>query len=227
MEEAFGMSSMSQHYRGLAGDIRSTIKAKYWDEDRGLFADTHDHRAFSQHVNALAVLAGVTTTGEAARVMRKVMADDSLIKATIYFRYYIHRALGRAGLGDMLLDNLGIWRDQMALGLTTWAEMPEPSRSDCHAWGSSLNIEFYRILLGIDSDAPAFSKIRIAPSLGDLKRASGSIPHPAGAITVDYTVTADKAIDAIITLPEGAGGTFVWNAREYPIREGRQAIHAK
>ena len=55
----------------------------------------------------------------------------------------------------------------MALGLTTWAEMPEPTRSDCHAWGASPNIEFFRILLGIDSNAPGFKSIRIAPSLGD------------------------------------------------------------
>jgi hypothetical protein len=60
----------------------------------------------------------------------------------------------------------------MALGLTIWAEMPEPSRSDCHAWGASPNIEFYRILLGIDSYAPGFNKIKIAPSLGELKEVS-------------------------------------------------------
>ncbi|MCS3065223.1 hypothetical protein NXX40_24800 [Parabacteroides distasonis] len=91
-----------------------------------------------------------------------------------------------SGLGDQFLDNLQIWRDQMALGLTTWAEMPEPSRSDCHAWGANPNIEFYRILLGIDSDAPGFRKIRIAPSLGKLKEVSGTIPHPLGSVTAAY-----------------------------------------
>ena len=96
--------------------------------------------------------------------MERTLNDSSLIQATIYFRYYVHQALKVAGMGDHLLDNLQIWRDQMALGLTTWAEMPEPTRSDCHAWGASPNIEFFRILLGIDSNAPGFKSIRIPVS---------------------------------------------------------------
>ena len=68
-----------------------------------------------------------------------------------------------------------VWKDQMALGLTTWAEQPEPSRSDCHAWGASPNIEFFRTILGINSDGPGFSRILIEPSgvgkLSDVIRA--------------------------------------------------------
>jgi alpha-L-rhamnosidase len=154
MEQAFGIPSMADHYMRIASVIRGTIRAKYWDAARGLFADTYDHRSFSQHVNSLAILAGIVTGEEAAEVMARTLNDPSLIQATIYFRYYVHQALKTAGMGDRLLDNLQIWRDQMALGLTTWAEMPEPTRSDCHAWGASPNIEFFRILLGIDSNAP-------------------------------------------------------------------------
>ncbi|MDR1919712.1 MAG: glycoside hydrolase, partial [Tannerellaceae bacterium] len=201
MEEAFGMPSLSQHYRNLAGRIRDSIRSKYWDESRGLFADTHDHRAYSQHVNALVVLAGILTKQEAARLMEKTLADKDIAQATIYFRYYVHQALKKAGLGDQFLDNLQIWRDQMALGLTTWAEMPEPSRSDCHAWGASPNIEFYRILLGIDSEAPGFKNIRIAPSLGELKNDSGTMPHPSGSITASYTLDKKGTLKAHLTLP--------------------------
>jgi hypothetical protein len=50
------------------------------------------------------------------------------------------------------------WRSQMSRGLTTWAEKQEPTRSDCHAWGASPNIEVYRIVLGIDTDAPGLVK---------------------------------------------------------------------
>ncbi|MEP6952342.1 MAG: hypothetical protein ABI863_23825 [Ginsengibacter sp.] len=48
-----------------------------------------------------------------------------------------------------------IWKDNLANGLTTWAEGGiNGSRSDCHAWGASPNIEFFRTVLGIDTDAP-------------------------------------------------------------------------
>ena len=76
----------------------------------------------------------------------------------------------------------------MALGLTTWAEQPEPSRSDCHAWSASPNVEFFRTLLGIESQAPGFKEVRIAPALGELKEVSGKIPHPKGFVSVSYQI---------------------------------------
>ncbi|MDR1645814.1 MAG: glycoside hydrolase [Tannerellaceae bacterium] len=227
MEEAFGMPSLSQHYRNLADRIRQDLRVKYWDRERGLFADTHDHRAYSQHVNALVVLSGILAPEEASQLMRRTLEDKDLAQATIYFRYYLHQALKQAGLGDLLLDNLQIWRDQMALGLTTWAEMPEPSRSDCHAWGASPNIEFYRILLGIDSQAPGFRKIRIAPSLGHLKTVSGSMPHPLGTISVAYDLDKKGALQARITLPAGTSGSFVWKGKEYELKAGQQTIQSE
>ncbi|MDR1980866.1 MAG: glycoside hydrolase [Tannerellaceae bacterium] len=227
MEQAFGLLSMSEHYYELAGKIRSTIHDKYWDDTRQLFADTHDHRSFSQHVNSLAVLAGVVSGSAAIDLMERTLSDQDLIQATIYFRYYVHQALSQAGLGDLLLDNLQIWRDQIALGLTTWAEMPEPSRSDCHAWGSSPNIEFYRILLGINSDGAGFKQIRIAPALGDLKEVSGTMPHPSGSITAAYKIDKKGTLSATLTLPPGTTGTFVWRGLTYPLKAGRQEVRVE
>ena len=224
MEKAFGITSMADHYNTIAQKIRETIRAKYWDGARGLFADTHDHRSYSQHVNSMAVLAGIVTGNEAAELMKRTLTESDLIQATIYFRYYVHQALSKAGLGDELIDNLQIWRDQMAIGLTTWAEQPEPSRSDCHAWGSSPNIEFFRILLGIDSDAPGFEKVRIAPALGSLKDVSGVMPHPAGYISAAYKVDKKGLLTASISLPPGITGTFVWKGQEYTLKSGNQEL---
>ena len=224
MERAFGIPSIADHYTQIASAIRGTIREKYWDATRGLFADTYDHRSFSQHVNSLAILAGIVTGEEATRVMERTLNDSSLIQATIYFRYYVHQALKVAGMGDHLLDNLQIWRDQMALGLTTWAEMPEPTRSDCHAWGASPNIEFFRILLGIDSNAPGFKSIRIAPSLGDLKEVSGTMPHPVGSVTASYKLDKKGKLTARLILPTGTDGVFVWKGKEYQLKSGEQVL---
>jgi alpha-L-rhamnosidase len=75
---------------------------------------------------------------------------------------------------------LDVWRNNIKMGLTTWAEISdlEHNRSDCHAWGASPNIEFFRTVLGIDSYAPGFSKVKIEPHLGKMENASGEIPHP-------------------------------------------------
>lgn len=224
MEEAIGLNSMATYYRMIASSMRATIKPKYWDSERNLFADTHDHRSFSQHVNSLAIIAGIVEGNEAKAVMQKTLSDTSLAQATIYFRYYVNQALWKAGMGDLLLDNLTVWKDQMALGLTTWAEMPEPSRSDCHAWGASPNIEFFRILLGIDSAAPGFSKVRIEPALGSLTEASGTMPHPKGNISVSYKFDKRGVFTAEITLPETVTGLFIWKGKEFELKGGKQTI---
>ena len=227
MEQAFGIPMYGERFRKMADAIRGTIRPKYWDENKGLFADTYDRRNYSQHVNVLAVLLGAVSGNEAKAVMERTLSDTTLTQATIYFRYYLNQALQKAGLGDRLLDNLKVWDDQMALGLTTWAEQPEPSRSDFHAWGASTNIEFFRIVLGIDSDGPGFSKVRIAPSLGKLKEASGSIPHPQGDVAVRYHVGKRGELFAEISLPDAVEGTFVWKGETRPLRGGTQTINIK
>ncbi len=181
-------------------------------------------RNYSQHTNALAILTDLVEGEEAAAVMTRTLADTSLNQASIYFRYYINQALGKAGLGDRLLDNLQVWRDQMALGLTTWAETTGSARSDCHAWGASPNIEFYRILLGIESTSPGFRTVRIAPSLGELKEVSGTMPHPGGDIGVSYKVSANGRLEAKITLPPGTSGVFEWKGRSHALVPGEQTI---
>ncbi|MDD4921963.1 MAG: alpha-L-rhamnosidase C-terminal domain-containing protein, partial [Bacteroidales bacterium] len=224
MEEAFGIPAMAGHYKHIALAIRQTLYSKYWDASRGLFADTKDHRSYSQHVNTLAILTGVVKGEEAATLMRKVLSDKKLVQSTIYFRYYLHQALKKSGLGDLFPDNLQIWKDQLALGLTTWAEQPEPSRSDCHGWGASPNIECYRIILGIDSDAPGFKKVRIAPSFSQIKEVSGTMPHPQGFISVSYIVNNKGRLTAKLSLPKNTTGVFVWKGKEYPLIAGLQTL---
>ena len=56
----------------------------------------------------------------------------------------------KAGLGEDYLNWLDTWRENMAMGLTTWGEDANVfgTRSDCHAWGASPNIELFRTVLG-------------------------------------------------------------------------------
>ena len=98
----------------------------------------------------------------------KLLTDTSLVQASIYFKYYVHQALVKTGMGNDYMNWLGIWRENIKMGMTTWAEMSDisASRSDCHAWGSSPNIELFRTVLGIESNAPGFKNVKIEPHLG-------------------------------------------------------------
>lgn len=183
-EGTFGSKAIAGEYRSSSAKLRSTIQGLYWDAGRRIYADTSEKRGFSQHAQSLAVLAHVVE-GEAARdLIVRAAADRTITQATIYFSHYLHSALTATGEGDRYLDMLGEWRAQLSRGMTTWAESPEPSRSDCHAWGSSPNFELFRTILGIDSAAPGFKRVIVQPYMGKLDHVSGAIPHPNGEIAV-------------------------------------------
>lgn len=123
-------------------------------------ADTPEKQTFSQHAALLSVLADAVPSADFRPVMDRILSDTALTQTTFYFRFYLTRALVKAGRGDMYLDTLGPWRDMRAQGLTTWAENPEPTRSDCHAWSSSPNYEFLATVLGIRPGSPGWETVR-------------------------------------------------------------------
>ena len=217
IERYFGYPELAARYEAKVKALKPVLRALYWDAMRGLYADTEVHDKFSQHANSLAILAGFDAGG----VSSKLLTDKDLASASIYFKYYLHLALTKAGQGNDYLNWLDKWKENIDMGLSTWAETSDisTSRSDCHAWGASPNIEFFRIVLGVDSDAPAFAKVKIEPHLGELKEVEGVVPHPQGEIQVQY-----KSWSASITLPGTVNGTFVWQGKKYPLKAGKNIL---
>ncbi|MBL7697398.1 MAG: alpha-rhamnosidase [Chitinophagaceae bacterium] len=226
MEQESGIREYASLYNKYAAQLKATIRKKYWDSSRGLFADQPEKESYSQHANALAILAGVVAGAEANAIAKKILSDTSLAPASIYFKYYLHRALVKAGLGNDYIQWLDVWRQNLKMGLTTWAEMSDinGSRSDCHAWGSSPNIEFFRTVLGIDSDAPGFTKVKIEPRLGSLTNAKGEMPHPNGVIAAQY-VKQNNKWSVSIDLPVRTSGSLIWRGKSYPLKAGKNAFN--
>jgi hypothetical protein len=139
IENKTGMKEYASLYMKYAAKLKRMIKNKYWDDTKKLFADKPEKDLFSQHTNALAILTGMVDKKEAVTIGHQLLTDTSLTAATIYFKYYLHRALIKAGLGNEYLNWLDKWRENINMGMTTWAEMSDinTSRSDCHAWGSN------------------------------------------------------------------------------------------
>jgi hypothetical protein len=220
---AFGREHEALRCEQSAARLIEAVRAQCWDDGRRLFADTPAKKSFSQHANTFAVLAGAVEGEEASDFIRRTSADTTLVQASTYFRFYLLRAMKRAGLGEEYLAELGQWRTMLGLGLTTFAEKPDQTRSDCHAWSASPVYEFLATVCGVEPASPGFATVRIEPHLGHLTRAEGVVPHPKGEIRVVFE-REGEALKAKVTLPEGVSGTLRWRGEELPIHPGEQAL---
>lgn len=223
MESGFGSAERAAHDRALANKIILAVRKTCWDPARQLMADTPARNHFSQHANILAVLTDAIPPADQKQVMETVLRDPSLSQCSYYFRFYLFRAMKKAGLGDGYLEQLGPWRHMLDLGLTTWAEKPEPTRSDCHAWSAHPNFDLLATVAGIESAAPGFAKVKIEPHLGQLTHLKATLPHPLGDITVAYERRGDK-LAADVSLPNDLTGWFVWRGKKIALHGGAQHL---
>jgi hypothetical protein len=65
--------------------------------------------------------------------------------------------------------------------------------------------------------------VKVEPHLGNLKNISGEMPHPAGKISVQYTVDAGTTQAAII-LPPRTNGRFIWKGKSHILKEGKNSL---
>jgi hypothetical protein len=103
-------------------------------------------------------------------------------RCTYYFSYYKHRAMEPIDY----IRELAPWKEMIEDGLTTFAENPPPTRSDCHAWSAHPVLGFFQIVAGVTSNAPEWRRCRIAPNPGSLQRFKARIAHPDGELRVEY-----------------------------------------
>jgi alpha-L-rhamnosidase len=234
LEEALGEKYLSEKYRDAAARSAQAVYAKCWNNSNGLLADTPSQRHYSQHANILGIWLDVIPASDRKRVLAKILSASSdvpaaqqqvpsMTLATYYFRFYLARAVEHAGEGDVYLQLLAPWQKMLSLGLTTWAESPEPTRSDSHAWSAHPNYDLLTIVAGIHPGAPGFRTVRIQPHLGKLQNVSASMPTPQGIVRTEYRRT-NHGSDATLELPPGTSGELVWQGKRTPLHEGTQRL---
>lgn len=214
LEAWAGEPALAERDRALAQRIAGGCET-FWDEARGLYRDSAGSSGgarFSEHAQILALLSGLVPAARAERLLDGLAGAADLARTTVYFSHYLFEVAGRFRRPELLSRRLGYWRDLPGQGFTTVPEAPEPSRSDCHAWGSHPLYHRAATVLGIRPAAPGFAAVRIAPQLGRLTAASGTWPHRLG----DISVNVDGA-HGRVELPPGLPGTLILDDREIAI----------
>jgi alpha-L-rhamnosidase len=229
---AFGQKANADASWAKYEEIKKGVNEVCFDASKGLYADTPEMKTYSQHANILAILSNVADDKDQAKLMTRVLEDKSLIQCTLYYKFYLMRALEKAGLGNRYFEQLTVWEDMLKLGLTTFPENESRSnwiddvRSDCHAWSASVCYDFLSVICGINPSSTGFRTVRISPNPGPLSSVKGRMPHPGGAIAVDLEFDNNKA-SGTVELPVDVTGVFVWNGREIPLKGGLQTIDLK
>jgi hypothetical protein len=214
----YGQPEKAENYAKMAEQITKAVYEKCWDESRGYLADTPEKNEFSMHAQIFGVLTNTIPESAQKAFVQRFMNDKSLFQPTMYFRFYLTQALKKTGLADLYTETLGLWYDMLGKGLTTFAENPDPARSDCHAWSASPDYDFLATVAGIRPGSPGFKTVEIAPALGKLSFIKGQMPHPAGIISFDLKRKETNGIIGEIVLPEGLTGSFIWNGKSIPIK---------
>ncbi len=234
LENAYGDAHLAESYRAAAGRAASAIMKLCWNPQYSLLADTPAQNHFSQHANILGVWLDVIPADRQKQVLTNILSTSEktyqsngsvppMTAATYYFRFYLARALDHAGMGDSYLQLLAPWHNMVALGLSTWAESPEPTRSDSHAWSAHPNFDLLTIVAGVRPATPGFQSLRLEPHLGQLHHADARVPVPQGMLEVKYAVEGE-ALTADVDLPSGLSGTISWHGQEFPLHPGAQHI---
>jgi alpha-L-rhamnosidase len=223
--EAFKMNDLAAEYRNLAEKIKNSVYQRCYDSNRGLIADSPDKNSFSQHANILAILTNAFPESmDKSKIIDIILNDKELAQCTLYFKFYLFEALEKAGQTDYFTASLVPWKQMLDAGLSTFAETPDPTRSDCHAWSASPVYYFLSLVSGIKPDAPGFKSVRIEPNLKNINNIDAKFPHKLGVIQVKLQKDKEDQITGEITLPIQLEGVFICNGEQRHLQGGINMI---
>ncbi|GIK73859.1 MAG: hypothetical protein BroJett021_28470 [Chloroflexota bacterium] len=129
--------------------------------------------------------------------------QHEIVSAEPFMSYTVHDAVALAGMADRLPDLYPRWLEFLVDGYDTIGE--------CWGWGTHVHgwsctptrdMVFYT--LGVTPAEPGYTVARIAPRLGRLTWAKGSVPTPHGLIHVeveDQRLTLDSPVPVIVAMP--------------------------
>ena len=183
LEEHFGSTHMRSHYDELLSRALQGVE-RFWDAAKSLYANDLAISHWSEHANCLALSSGLLSSERQEALADSLFSNDTLPRASIYFSHYYLEAARMTKRPDAFFKRMEEWYDLKGQGFKTPRETPEPSRSDCHAWGSHPMFHAFATLLGIRPTSPGFASLTIDPLQGLDQDLSCEMPHPDGILKV-------------------------------------------
>lgn len=207
------------HFRAVRDRMVAYARRAIWCGGERNFGAVH-------HIPAMLIRSGVLAGAEAAAVFARALAGDPPFRMTYWHRYADLEAAACVGAVQWGLEYIRRhWGPALALGMTALWEAFDPAwlgddphavsmiagefaryggyeTSLCHGWSAGPAVWLHRAVLGVSPTAPGFAAVRIAPELGDLQWAEGTVPTPRGRISVHLERGTAGAARALLRLPD-------------------------
>ncbi len=215
---------LAQRHVQTASALAASAERAFFNAKRGLLANDLEQKQFSEHAQVLALISGNLSQPLREKVASALITPPGdLAETSIYFSHYTFEALQQVGRIDTLVNRMEVWFEHEAMGMYTLLESPEPSRSDCHAWGAHPLHHYFASILGIRPASFGFEKVVVRPQLGPLESATGTMVHPLGMIHAEFARHDDNLKGEVI-LPAGVRGECHINGRVIGLESGSNVV---
>ncbi|KAI1846235.1 hypothetical protein JX266_007760 [Neoarthrinium moseri] len=212
---SLGRPGIAGEYLGRASNIIDAVRNHCFDGE--LFSDGLASSAiadidYSEQNQVWSVLSGAASASVAATILRKSLEPapaKQLVRSSVSMSFYTLRALSAVG-GNIYDETFhqfwDPWRQQLALGLTTWEEDSVSQRSDCHAWGSAPIYEFMAEVAGVRPASPGWESIEFSPRLNLFSTIEATVPlrqvgaKSEGLVHVSWVTNAEGVIKITLRL---------------------------
>ena len=129
-------------------------------------------------------------------------ADSQIVLAQPFMSYVVHDAVALAGRAERLPDLYRRWSQFLVDGYDTLGECWDYG-THVHGWSSTPTRDMVFYTLGVTPAEPGYVVARVAPRLGALAWARGSVPTPHGLIQVEAQrdgVTIESPVPVLLAL---------------------------
>jgi alpha-L-rhamnosidase len=229
---SLGQTSTAASYAQRAAALKQSINAHLYNAGNGFYGmSASAMSAIAQDANSLAVLTGVAPQGSAATILGTLAQG----LANQYGRLAFSANSGRTAVVSPFASNMEVrarfasgdtagalnlistlWGNMVANGDyftgTTWEALgtnglPVSSQTSlAHGWSSGATSAMSRYVLGVRPVAPGYKQWLVKPQPGNLQWAVGTVPTPAGAISVKWGRANSSTFQMDVTVPAGTSG---------------------
>jgi|CXWL01.1.fsa_nt_gi hypothetical protein len=206
--------------RRAAAGIREALRTKFWDPQRGLFAEAlvegRLSARFSEHANGIAVAAHIATPEQTQAILPRILPPDpDLVPVTSLFVYWTFAALCQSGRVD---EGLAMLESRFAHQLKTgngtlWEEWhldrtmrrgftEKNSRADAQGECGIFPLALTRYVGGLEPVAPGLREVLVRRVPSSLKNIQAVLPSPLGDLRVTWS-TSDRSGELQAEVPHG------------------------